>query len=457
MFSVAIRDVNLGSDEARSLYPMVDVQKDVWPDQSLAIAARMLYENRATSDNPVHFRYESFTSPNKDNLNALFASTPANAVIFAIMNADFIAGFTPEGEGWDEQTDIQEYLKNELEFIGKLFINHEAQKTIVMAQYLSQPLFHFLCALMPRYTPWIFEKFPLTDDDIKLVFSLKESEPDAFKAIVEHYSLSSEFNRKYAKMRLANVEQNIYLRAYSNQEQQYTSLNDRLDEYHNREAETLRQMRDVSYMMRGIKQAMNEAKKGESELANLFATDKRLRFVESSDSSFTFDVISKLEFFDPEMYTDIVDNEDSYFFECLDSNISDKYDHDDIRSFYDAIFDSGAIKLHMAARYKLDVDTLEVSTVSSARYRNDNCLPNPHIRHFNCLGDHHRYITENLRNANMAGAVMQCIVSAESLNVGEAPTMEHFIGDISSNSDKCFELPDGTMCNMSEAIDWLVS
>ena len=85
----------------------------------------------------------------------------------------------------------------------------------------------------------------------------------------------------------------------------------------------------------------------------------------------------------------------------------------------------------------------------------DGYIPNPHIGHFGCLGDYHRYIEELLSNRDYIGAINQCVASCKSINVSEFPTLSNFARDIYGlnmiRMPRCFEMPDGRVLTAKDA------
>ena len=131
--------------------------------------------------------------------------------------------------------------------------------------------------------------------------------------------------------------------------------------------------------------------------------------------------------------------------------------HGNTKKLLDAIFgDEPVLRVKICAYYDMDV---RGDVDSMRRYRfQPNCndyMPNPHLNHYNCLGNHRRYINDRLTDGDVVGAIEQCIASAKSLNIGEGATMEYFLHDLFQTSRKIIELPDHTSVNPSEALKWL--
>lgn len=461
MFTSSINNISLGTEKAAELYPSIEIAVASWPDNTLAIAARMLYEHRTDKDHILHFAY----SPNVANcnkttlLNLLESSSiKQNSVCFACGNS-MPEQFEDFGNGWHEQQNLKDYLTNVLSVRGTVIVNEDQQKTLVCVQYMTLPLFHFLCALLPRYTPWLFKEAPLTEKETKLLFSLKEHSDTAFRTLVEEYMIESDFTDRYAQIQLKGFETRVYTHALEAQKNVYDSCADELQHWAEQEANTMKRMRAAATMMRGLKLSIKEAQDRDSAMASMFKGDKRLRFVSAEQDTLTFDVITNLEHFDPEVYEDIIANEDSYLFDkdYVDSSMHD-VPYEDMKLVYDAVFSEDApvhVDLLIGMRYCIDMNGMDVTNLVHVDYKPFDCIPNPHLEHYHCFGDHRRYIVEAMRNGNVEGAVAQCIASAGSVNVGEGPTMERFVGDLTSCEHKCFIMPDGTHCNMREAINWL--
>ena len=87
------------------------------------------------------------------------------------------------------------------------------------------------------------------------------------------------------------------------------------------------------------------------------------------------------------------------------------------------------------------------------------CMPNPHIDRYRCIGNYERTINQCIKENNYIGALEQAIASCKSLNFGDSTVMKEFMrrmyGLESYSHNKCVELPDGTVVTPKEAAAWL--
>ena len=83
-------------------------------------------------------------------------------------------------------------------------------------------------------------------------------------------------------------------------------------------------------------------------------------------------------------------------------------------------------------------------------------IPNPHISHYECLGNYSRRINEHLSKSDYIGVLENAIASAMSVNVTDSPVLRSFVIDIFSGvGGSCFELEDGRKMNIQEVREYV--
>jgi hypothetical protein len=363
--------------------------------------------------------------------------------------------FPKSWDGFDEEKDLSLFCKKANVYC-KIFTNSATKTAVVFVGNLDIRKVHLILSLISRIIPWHFEEAPLSDDEKVLVYSLTQRDKDAYVAAIDKLISSIDF-------RSAKIERVLGGFAEKTKQTRIRSIEDRIQN-------TIRSMNDCMASYRNylddnvrLNEELIGVKYSESppddELVALFKTIKGLDIIEADPRSFRFHVDTYLEYFDPEMFDRMKMRENSCLF--------DGYDHDrrftvEVRKkILEAIFtDEAPLKVKMKAYYSLDLNG-NVATRSGynyPRYLNDS-VPNPHLQRHACLGQHSGIIIEKLRGGDYVGAIMQCITSAKSVNLGESVSVTPLMHDLFGNADssrKCIELPDGTRKTVWEAYQWLL-
>ena len=161
-----------------------------------------------------------------------------------------------------------------------------------------------------------------------------------------------------------------------------------------------------------------------------------------------------LENWDDDKAECTIENLDSFPYEDAHSF---GIDPERFRNFLRAIFLERSIRIRVYADYQIDIAGHVGTTHFDAHDpKLTDYMPNPHIEHYDCLGDYRRRILECLQNGNTLEAFNYCIASSRSLNWSDYTVMSRFVREICGNiSDlRCFELPNGDAVAFEEALKW---
>ena len=205
--------------------------------------------------------------------------------------------------------------------------------------------------------------------------------------------------------------------------------------------------------MAGMRQKLEENNGDDSEIMEYFLRNKNLTLIDSSGATVDFIVKAKLEYFDPEMAENAINNNSSLLYSRGGS-----MNREDRKLLYRAIFMDNTVKVNVCAAFKLSIGG-GVQTRGHYPFGEDfnGYMPHPHIDEYNCMGDYVRIVNELMQRHDYIMAMEQCIASARSLNFADSTVLGHFIGLLMSgdNRARCLELPDGKIVKPEEAVKWL--
>jgi hypothetical protein len=166
-----------------------------------------------------------------------------------------------------------------------------------------------------------------------------------------------------------------------------------------------------------------------------------------------FTAKAKLEYFDPEMAENAINNRNSLLY-----SRGSRIPYEDRKMLYEAIFIDGTISVNVCAAFQLSIGG-GVNTRGHHSFGEEfaGYMPHPHIDEYNCMGDYVRIVNELMQRHDYIMALEQCIASARSLNFADSTVLGHFIRTLMDDNDRsrCLSLPDGRIVKPSDAVKWL--
>ena len=359
---------------------------------------------------------------------------------------------------YSELIDLSLYLKR-FNVDAQIYTCEETKSTviaIVLPRSGSDQFskFHILESLIPRFLPWYFREKPLTELEFNLLSSLHEKRADNYIQYVNQIAENFDF-RSYE---IEQIVGGFYDRYYSNQilyiKREIEDIDSCVEDCFQKVSSCISHKNNLNIRLIGLENC--DPTQAQNEVLDLFRCNSSIDPISSYDNTINFIVRTQFDSFDPEAAITILDNEHSYAYRNY--NCSNPFRQlKDRKLLLKAIFsDDPRLILKTCSIFKLNMSG-EVSSFAGYAYpaKYKDYLRNPHLHYYNCFGDHKRYILDRVSAGDIVGAIMQCVESAKSINILEAPTFGRLVNDLFNSQDKVILLPDGSSVTPAEALEWL--
>lgn len=479
MFSKVIYETSLSGSIADQVFPRI--QGDSFnSDNSFISTMRAILAPRMSEDDNIELMYRmsdhSVRTINGvstiDLFNAALGIADVNntIMIHSLRSSDTAArtafleklddpneGFLKQYVGFVELDKIRQYFSTNGIMEARFYQSTARHLTLIVVDGLNIRRWHALASLIPKYCPWFFIGKPFTAEEKNLLASLSKNNSATFEKLIEDFASHYDMRSYLIKNLLGSFEKNARQGRLRNIDRQIADAESEMDDLMRRYTRYVSQLNDLNIMRAGIKEAINGNKDSDSELEEFFLCNKGIDPIQVDGSTLDIVIRTHLSMFDVDLFETMAGNEDSLLFH--DYHISREIfkPMENRKKFLEALFgEDPCLKVRMCAYYHLSMNG-EVYTSRGYSFPS-NCqtyMPNPHLNYHRCLGDYERNIAECLRNGDMVGAVATCNASAQSVNLGEGPTMEYFLRDLFSTESKVIELPDGTCVSPVDAFNWL--
>lgn len=458
--------VPLTGDDADLFFGGKITGSPILRDHSFTASLRALLGNRI-GDSQLNFcpiRYDSLSDIPGEGLDPV-PNTLMLVYFRGRGNSDEMNGMIDAmKEKFDALEDFQidEKVTQIFERAFRVYLWHSEKRksAVILTGTMDIRKLHVLQICIPKALPWFFPEPEsgkvedrYTADELALLASVQKTTEkeyiDAITKIAQQYDMREFIIRK----RLDGVTKQIHEVELRRAEDNIRNLEDRIKSYY-REIESYMRDRD-NEMTRicGLKARIKDGGGG-SDLMDWFLYNPYVFLNRVSGTSIYFTCSGYLENWDDDKAETTIKSPSSFPYE-----IADEYGvgHDEFENLLRAIFIDRSIRIRTYADYEIDlsghVDTahFDAHDPALAEY-----MPNPHIEHFDCLGDYKRRILECLNAGNTLEAFNYCIASSRSLNWTDYTVMSKFVRDICNDlSDlRCFELPDGSAVTMKDAMRW---
>lgn len=479
MFRNMIRETPFVSDAANEYFS--NIKGDAWSsDVSFLSTLRALLAPRMKENDELYLSF-SQTNYSEDQLSGLTPSRALSACVGSwIDNRNMIhvhdfrnnvstasndawmkmveGHFTEKYEGWHRVEKTTAFFRKI--FYVLCYINPERRSAVLFVNMLDARRLHYLQCGIFAYLPWYFDpQAGVTEQEMLLIASLKSKTSGDYEAILASMAEAYDFRTARTRRLLRGFETRYEQQQCDRVKRDIQDILRRMETLDNQMADYLRRKRDNENLLMGLEAKIAEGN-DDSEIMDYFLRNKQLILENVSGTTLQFIVKTTLDYFDEDLAKRIIENARSMLYSNHGTPYRGQITSDEMKLLMTKIFIDQTMKIHFCAAYQFQLEGT-VSPLSGHRYGPEcrNCLPNPHIHSYNCMGSYSRVINECLKNHNYIGALEQCIASGKSLNFGDSVVMEAFVSNIyglSGDKDAHYiESPDGKMLTVKEAVAWI--
>ncbi len=477
MFSKALTDLQLASAAAAEFFPKI-VGESFEGDGSFLATLRALLCDRLPEDYKgtisLFFKSSSFRkdvvdgASNRDVIHTIAdAPCPGNIVVHSLCgsaddNAAVFAkyddpehGFLAMYPSFHEVAAVRDYCKLRI-IETRVYVNPETDACLLLFERLDMRRYHFIESAIPQFLPRLFADKPIdVEKEVPLLAALIDRSSADYERLIDEFAGRFDFRSAVIRKEIAGFERKARKRELDAIAREITSINDDISRLMARFSELMERRDERNIRLMGLRCAADQAGEG-SELMDYLLCNKNIELLSAEDGRLEFYVRGWLDSYDPDMFAAMIDKAGSLLNNGYDK--SDAFSNVRTRKrLLKAIFGADPVlKIRTCGYFYLSISG-DVGTQSGRRFpsKYGDCIPNPHLWHFSCFGGHEPAIADMLSSGNMAGAVMQCVSSAHSINVGEEPTMHRFLSELFTTNKKCIELPDGSNVSPADAVAWL--
>ena len=325
--------------------------------------------------------------------------------------------------------------------------------------------YHMLISFLKLLFPTLFKDKDMTEEDYNLVKALSKTDKNVFIQRIQE-SLKPyvmEFRREMLENLLKSMHEVKVQNAANDVSQQRNRIREVEAEF-SRAVEYLNQL-IVTY--EGMKATENYGKP-EEELVEYLSTKEEIHNLEVDGNNLKFTVATLLNNYDADTWATFA--RQGYIF---DGNYRDRSgevrllsifnDKNNRKILLNNIFcESPEFAVKIAGNYVMNLSNCHLTTSRSYDYADADpvfadCIPNPHIKNFACLGGYEDKVAHELMERNYIGAIELCCASAGSVNLSETEqNFRPFIGWILSTRGKVLHRKDGVDMSPEEALVYLI-
>ena len=350
-----------------------------------------------------------------------------------------------------ELQDVNAFLKQK-DVNAKVKINAEKKVAVVEIEYSSTQVAHLIQALTTRLFPEVFKDNPLTELETKLIRSLSKTDGYImYSETILEMAKAYDFRELKINRELEGFEINFEKARLDSLESSIRGKQNEIDRY----IEMIGIMRaDVRKLMMdkmGIE--LMASKEDTNGLRDLFIAEKNLELKMVDGGNVYYYVNNYMNSWDDAVVDLYVDNERSSFYEYQGSGIRNRSDR---KKLLKAIFEDRIVRIRIKTGFVLKTRDQIIITSWNSYPDMPNRMPNPHIHHYECLGDNDVAFHDFFGSGNYAGAILQSMHSSGQVTLSDTAVMERFLPFLFGDTDVRFiELPDGTCVTPKGAVNWL--
>lgn len=464
MFTDIISSTPFVSEDANSLFgdkiPYVPVLNDV----SLVSTMRAIIAPRMAEGEHLNINTITFSGICTD-LNSIISSDCTDASgYFHLINLSNIdtskreyafehvrENFVAERAGYEELEMVEGFFAKSFPML--CFVNREKKTSVAFIQRLDLRKLHYLQTALLVMMPWYHgPRESVSDNELALIKSLKEKTQVEYIKCLNELIKNSDIRGARIRRLMTGFETRADKERVQRVEEDIAVQNNYIRQYDEYIATALRQKNELLITLMGLKEKISEMESNDSDLMGYLLRNKRISLYDTYGTTVTFIASDYISFFDEDMVERCIGNRRSYvYYEAPDNESGEK-----MAKLLQKIFLDGELKLKVCAAYQMTAGE-RVQGISGFGFDSqyENCMPNPHIQHYACLGNYERILNRLIGENDYIGVVDQCIASVKSLNWGDSTVMARFMQEMYNDDYRCIELPDGSVCYPSEAIAWI--
>lgn len=366
---------------------------------------------------------------------------------------DMIKDYYADTDDWIRLDPITDFFRRSFDVL--CFVNARLQETVFFVKNLNMRKYHQLQVGILTALPWYFN--PKTDGrpteiEMELLRALQEKTADHYCDVLNRMAAEANYEEEYTRSMLHKVETKYIQNRLDDLREEIANIHRSIRDYQEQINAGCARINDRSAELFGL-EAKIASGENESMLCDYFLSNKSLKLERIQRDVFLyFHVNTYMTYFDSDAAETFLDNPNSTFYRtCGD------WTKDEIKKLFTMIFVDQSIRVRMCAGYKLDLRG-GFSAVGKMDFDGDEFdrLPNPHIAHYECLGDYSRRINESVKKCDYIGILENAIASAMSVNVMDAPVLNAFVNDIFGGvGGSCFELEDSRKMNINEVREYV--
>lgn len=464
MFTDIVSSTPFVSEDANYLFrdkiPYVHVMNDV----SLVSTMRAIIAPRMAEGEHLNICPITFSGVYTD-LNSIISSDYTDAsdyfLLVNLSNTDTSKrehafecvreNFVAERAGYEELEMVEGFFAKSFPML--CFVNREIKTSVVFVQRLDFKKLHYLQTALLVMMPWYHgPRESVSDNELALIKSLKEKTQVEYIKYLNELIKNSDIRGARIRRLMTGFETRADEERVRRVEEDIAAQNRYIREYDEYIATALRQKNELLVTLMGLKEKISEMESTDSDLMGYLLRNKRISLHDTYGSTVTFIASDYISFFDEDMVERCISNRRSYvYYEAPDNESGER-----MAKLLQKIFLDGELKLKVCAAYQMTAGE-RVQGISGFGFDSqyENCMPNPHIQYYACLGNYERILNRLIGDNDYIGVIDQCIASVKSLNWGDSTVMAMFMRAMYNDDCRCIELPNGTMCYPSEAIEWI--
>lgn len=451
---------NIGGDAYRS-------------DNSFVASLRALIHKRMPKEDTLTVRFggssiskSAVNGGDEDTVRSICETMPMNPGTLYIhdiygdeesINANFELieqKFESAYEGWSHLEKIKVFYSRSFKVL--CFVNPEIKHTVIFTAKMDNRKLHYLQCSIFAVLPWYFNPDDgISDLEMALVYSLREKTSEPYIKAITALSETFDLRQFRIKHLLEGFEVKYERRERDKLKREIEALTANINDFNRRIGEIFKQKNDLCTRLLGLELKIGQ-NDGVSDIMDYFMCNRRLVLESVTDDYMYFSVKDYLTYFDEDAAKRMIKNKNSYVYDGM----SRYMEKDKMEKFMNAVFVDQILKIRVCASYRFSLSgNVQPNQYHSFDSEFEGYLPNTHIDRYGCMGNYSSAINQLLRDNDYIGALEQSIASCKSINFGDSTVMREFMailyGHNTSYSNKCVELPDGSVVTPAEAVEWL--